>query len=160
MKRRRPALDWMQLADRCRSLGWSIRACTANHWQITGALATAVNIYFRDDGKMTIHVGGTAAGITTKPTIGKIIQVCNDARTFCERKCKRKDVRNHKLSMLDKHPFCNWCNHPLDKQTATVDHKIPLSKGGSNHRNNLCLSCLDCNRKRADSAKPILVEGE
>ena len=40
--------------------------------------------------------------------------------------------------------LCFYCNTALNGQYH-VDHKIPLSKGGTNWPNNLCLACQPCN---------------
>ncbi len=64
------------------------------------------------------------------------------------RKASYKNVRER---MLAEHPHCKWCGKKLTKSTATTDHVVPLAKGGSNAAENLCLSCSDCNKKRADS---------
>lgn len=48
----------------------------------------------------------------------------------------------------------NWCPgwrreaHPADE--LTVDHVIPLSKGGTNHRSNLAILCRPCNSAKGD----------
>lgn len=36
------------------------------------------------------------------------------------------------------------------KNSATVDHKIPKSKGGTNDRENLVLACNECNNAKGD----------
>lgn len=38
-----------------------------------------------------------------------------------------------------------WC--PCGKQATTVDHVIPISRGGSNHLDNLRPLCASCNRR-------------
>lgn len=35
--------------------------------------------------------------------------------------------------------------HPLK---ATLDHRIPRSRGGSNHRSNLVAACEECNARK------------
>lgn len=44
---------------------------------------------------------------------------------------------------------CWWCGHKLGKQYQ-VDHRIPLSKGGSNWPSNLVISCRHCNASKRD----------
>jgi 5-methylcytosine-specific restriction endonuclease McrA len=40
---------------------------------------------------------------------------------------------------------CFYCGSELNRETATVDHKTPLSRGGSWHASNLVTSCRKCN---------------
>lgn len=40
---------------------------------------------------------------------------------------------------------CVYCGVRLTEQTLTIDHYIPLSKGGSNWPSNLYPACLHCN---------------
>lgn len=42
---------------------------------------------------------------------------------------------------------CWWCGNMLD-ESFHVDHRIPLSRGGSNHPENLCISCHSCNESK------------
>lgn len=43
---------------------------------------------------------------------------------------------------------CHWCKKRLTMDTKTVDHIIPLSKGGSDNPSNLCIACRDCNSSK------------
>ncbi|WP_321311503.1 HNH endonuclease signature motif containing protein [Halarcobacter sp.] len=45
---------------------------------------------------------------------------------------------------------CEYCGIELDERTAMVDHKIPLSQGGSSDIENLAISCPKCNILKAD----------
>lgn len=57
------------------------------------------------------------------------------------------DVQLHLRSQNGK---CWWCGCELDPNDYHVDHRIALSKGGSNSANNICISCPTCNlEKRA-----------
>lgn len=48
--------------------------------------------------------------------------------------------------------ICQICRKPVKKGVdLTVDHKWPLSKGGSNRMYNLQILCKKCNEKKADS---------
>lgn len=40
---------------------------------------------------------------------------------------------------------CIYCGLELDDNSITKDHKIPLSRGGSNWISNLAPACLTCN---------------
>lgn len=58
----------------------------------------------------------------------------------------RKDVR---LLYEAQTGRCWWCGIPVGDRYH-VDHRIPLSRGGSNAPDNLCISCPDCNRSKGD----------
>jgi 5-methylcytosine-specific restriction endonuclease McrA len=45
---------------------------------------------------------------------------------------------------------CFYCKIALTKQTRTLDHKIPLSRGGSNEPENLVPCCRTCNSRKHD----------
>lgn len=44
---------------------------------------------------------------------------------------------------------CGWCTCSLLKQAFEIDHIIPLTRQGSNHVDNLALTCPDCNRRKS-----------
>lgn len=45
-------------------------------------------------------------------------------------------------------PWCPYCRCWLDDKTATVDHKTPRIRGGTNAPDNLQLCCQECNRDK------------
>lgn len=49
---------------------------------------------------------------------------------------------------------CQYCGRTPKKHGVTleIDHKIPVSKGGTNELDNLVTSCSDCNRGKGASA--------
>ena len=47
---------------------------------------------------------------------------------------------------------CCWCNKELLPKTATLEHLLARSRGGSNSPSNLRLSCAPCNNGRGDGA--------
>jgi 5-methylcytosine-specific restriction endonuclease McrA len=44
--------------------------------------------------------------------------------------------------------ICYWCRVPVPTGKRTIDHIIPLSKGGPHVEWNLCCSCGSCNSKK------------
>lgn len=40
--------------------------------------------------------------------------------------------------------YCKWCNRHLDFEEMTIDHIVPVSKGGTNQKRNLQILCDDC----------------
>ncbi len=40
---------------------------------------------------------------------------------------------------------CQYCGEKVTQNNATLDHKIPISKGGDNSKENLVTCCFECN---------------
>ena len=67
-----------------------------------------------------------------------------------------KSVKNR---VLAKFPNCYWCGKSLvrakdasgiqNHDTATVDHIVPLRRGGKSNDDNLVGACYGCNQRRA-----------
>lgn len=45
---------------------------------------------------------------------------------------------------------CIYCKVKLDEENATVDHIVPISKGGNNTQVNMLVCCKDCNHERGN----------
>lgn len=46
---------------------------------------------------------------------------------------------------------CQYCGKKLDDETATADHVIPRSKGGSYFPHNIVCACKSCNVDKGDT---------
>ena len=51
-------------------------------------------------------------------------------------------------------PRCGWCHATVLFEKSTIDHVVPLAKGGSDSPDNWMLSCFTCNHSRGDSIGP------
>lgn len=49
--------------------------------------------------------------------------------------------------------FCAYCNEYVILENATVDHRIPISKGGTHSMDNLYMTCYDCNKKKGNQTE-------
>ena len=54
---------------------------------------------------------------------------------------------------------CHYCQAKLILRMATLDHKIPQSKGGETSIENCVCACLDCNQLKADSDYDTFLQG-
>lgn len=45
---------------------------------------------------------------------------------------------------------CHWCGVRLTFDEATVDHRVPRAKGGTDASENLVIACVPCNTEKAD----------
>ena len=43
---------------------------------------------------------------------------------------------------------CYYCGRKVKPQELTMDHKIPLSQGGTSERINIVPACKECNKKK------------
>jgi hypothetical protein len=68
-------------------------------------------------------------------------QISSPLSTKRRRTKKDRLIKRHGLT-------CCWCSEALTSETATIEHLIPLSQGGSNHISNLRLACYPCNNGR------------
>ncbi len=63
-----------------------------------------------------------------------------------------KDRKRRRKSLERKQgPYCYYCGLWFPMNLMTIDHVVPMSKGGTNNLNNLVLACYGCNRAKADS---------
>ncbi len=58
--------------------------------------------------------------------------------------------------------LCHYCNQKFDPKNLTMDHVVPLARGGASTQNNIVPSCRSCNSsKRLETpAERILRELE
>lgn len=66
-------------------------------------------------------------------------------------------VRIKDKLMHDQHGRCVICNDDLSKVKTSLDHKIPVSKGGTDDISNLQLTCFTCNQIKGTHTDPKTV---
>ena len=44
---------------------------------------------------------------------------------------------------------CHYCERSFTREELTMDHKIPLGRGGRTTKGNVVVSCKDCNSKKS-----------
>ena len=134
--------------------GLTLTQRSSRHWQVTGGIAL-VNVYSSRKG-FTIHVQGMAKGQPVKHPS----QIAGAAKQFkagthCVRRKRCIGVKNRKWNQMIKRngkACCHWCQREFkNKQEATADHVIPVSKGGSNGDDNIVLACEPCNTRRRNN---------
>lgn len=60
--------------------------------------------------------------------------------------------RNVRLTLIHQQDGkCFYCDKSLTKELATIDHLLPISRGGTHHIGNLVAACEDCNLDKSDS---------
>ncbi|MCZ6801150.1 MAG: HNH endonuclease [Nitrospirae bacterium] len=43
---------------------------------------------------------------------------------------------------------CHYCGHQFSPAQLSMDHIVPLARGGKSTKGNIVPSCVDCNRKK------------
>ena len=57
----------------------------------------------------------------------------------------KRSRRVHRRLLAETGGCCIYCGRRLDEFTASIDHIIPLSRGGKNESVNIVASCIPCN---------------
>lgn len=63
----------------------------------------------------------------------------------------QRDVKYSRQTLFQRDKFkCAYCGYKFDKNSLTVDHILPRSKGGHSNWSNTVSCCKPCNFKKAD----------
>lgn len=144
-----------ELRDAAAARGASVNALANGHFQIRGKLL--VN-YYPFAKKRTAYIAATTQGIR-HATVAQAVSLAFEVPAMAEP--HRKDERGGKaryarwrkrmwrLGFRD----CHWCHVRMNQtpnhlQQMTVDHVIPLARGGLDNSNNWVPACLKCNGER------------
>jgi len=90
-----------------------------------------------------------------KKNYGKRVSEANILRNELKRikgvTRKRKNARKKKKRMIENRGIiCEYCKEAFRAEDLTVDHYIPISKGGNSTLVNLKLACEPCNTAKGD----------
>ena len=78
-----------------------------------------------------------------------------DKRNQYEEREQFSEVERYEISRKSDNK-CVWCGRKVfDGYGGTVDHFIPLKKGGTNDKVNLVWMCKDCNKKKGSKLIPV-----
>lgn len=119
------------------------------HFQIRGVML--VN-YYPCARTRSLYVAGTT-GALKHASAEKAVEVALGKQGFTldNRVPRKNNYRAAKKKLLAKSDKCYWCGCKLTMQTATLDHLVPLSRGGLNNDNNYVLACEPCNKARGNN---------
>jgi 5-methylcytosine-specific restriction protein A len=74
-----------------------------------------------------------------------------DAKFVKEQKEKARLLRSSRWWQTKiANASCYYCQKPLTKSEATMDHVVPIRSGGTSSKGNVVVSCKDCNNKKQD----------
>ena len=124
------------------------------HVQLKGALL--VN-YYPDSKSKSAYVAGTKKAVK-RVTPKEAVAMCFQAPESQGAKDRRGgNSRRKRLALLKRGVTeCWWCEKPLTIDTSTLEHIIPLDRGGLDNANNRTLACLKCNNDRGNNMPEII----
>lgn len=117
--------------------------------------------YFPVDGSAYLYdtkmrLGGTFSGDQALDIAAGLLPTIVPNKREWKAWNKRKRLKRRFLK-LD--PRCTYCRKLTTPETATLDHLIPISKGGRTILENVVLSCRDCNVKKGNKVRDELPHG-
>lgn len=124
--------------------------------------AADADSYIRGHGELVISMGNTIIvneDYAPVDIMGRRINSTTKAREI--NLGHKSDVKKVKRELLQKdirmmvyeraNGICQMCDQPLDIDNFTVDHVVPLSRGGINDISNYRCLCKRCNEFKSDS---------
>lgn len=137
-----------ELRDAAAARGATVHMAGAGHFHIRGQLL--VN-YYPFGKKQTAYVAGTTHGVhhcTPKQAVAMAFEAPPMATAAKKdtRATHSRRIRRRLLKSKGRH--CHWCQAPITLNTSTIEHVVPLARGGLDNDNNRVLACEPCNTKR------------
>ncbi|MBN2704844.1 MAG: HNH endonuclease [Deltaproteobacteria bacterium] len=88
------------------------------------------------------------------------IEIENDSRHVRREREKARQLRtSHFWQRLIQEGICHYCGRRFAPDELTMDHVVPLSRGGRSVKGNVVVCCKDCNnRKRYKTPVEMILE--
>ena len=154
-------MTFEEFSQQVTAMNLTPRDCGDGHWQIRGG-KFLVNFYPDARKGPSFFVNGMHSGrryyydvrqafrdaiiATEQPPPLKSHMLKAKRWGFSKRDRKKRNWLRR--SLYAKSKKCYWCRKDLLLHEATLDHMIPISKGGSNGPDNQVLACEGCNHGR------------
>ena len=118
------------------------------HFQVIGG-PLLVN-WYPFSSKQSAYVAGTTAR-KTRVTAEQAVEMAFLPPLIAasgQKDDRKGNYRAQRRKMLKFSNKCHWCGEKLTLDTSTMDHVIPLHRGGLDNANNRVLACESCNSRR------------
>lgn len=141
-------IDYLaELREKCAARGVELVERPGGHCQIKGAAYT-VN-YYPMSRRRTCYIAGTTKGLQWV-TPGQAVAIATGDNVSTKKLPKGKRAQNQRgrrMRVWNRGVrTCYWCGLPFkDFEETTLEHRIPLSRGGLDNANNHELAHKACN---------------
>ena len=72
-----------------------------------------------------------------------------DKKVIAKEKAKARDLRKSQWWQNEiAKGTCHYCGNTFKSKELTMDHVVPLSRGGKSTKGNIVPCCKDCNNKK------------
>ena len=136
------------LSDAAAARGLKVVERGQYHFQIVGG-PLLVNFYPLSK-KHSAYIAGTTGrrtGVTPEQAV-EMAFLPPPIAARSQKDDRKRNYRAQRRKMLKFSDKCHWCGMKLTLDTSTMDHVIPLHRGGLDNANNRVLACEPCNSKR------------
>jgi hypothetical protein len=149
MDRELAILNELVAAAEAAGLTIECKDMNTGHYHILGG-AWLVN-YYPFSAKRTAYAKGTTKGKPCTPA--EAVQLALGPPPIVpqhERAQRSRNTREIRRRMIGRQSavLCYWCGCELTLDTSTLDHIVPLARGGLDAPNNRVLACEPCNLTR------------
>lgn len=81
------------------------------------------------------------------------MDLTNEKTVQTERQ-KAKELRKSRWwqNRISNQATCYYCSVSLNPADVTMDHLVPLTAGGRSTKDNIVISCWECNQKKKDQS--------
>ena len=83
------------------------------------------------------------------PDSEKWIRIEKNPRQIAREKQKARELKHSSWWKNEiRKGICHYCGRKFDPKHLTMDHIVPLSRGGFSNRNNVVPCCKECNNRK------------
>jgi len=76
------------------------------------------------------------------------IDIVSDKDIKKEKEKARRLRHMHWWNNKIQNGVCFYCNREVGREQLTMDHVVPLSRGGKSRKGNIVAACKECNTKK------------